>query len=210
MSYRLQSTSVVPPGGWEYREPRIKGPAFRAGDYLGLVQKVIACRRANNFERQGEEEVKADIEQQICQRVGHNWCDHMKAGQWGFSISFDRIRSGTAALLSWAKVSFTGQDPYVDSQTAADRAAACSKCWANKRIAGCYGCGLADQIREMLVDAKGGRQTPFDQELEACLVCGCANQAQVWLKPEILSAGMTERQRECYKDIGGCWKADLP
>jgi hypothetical protein len=209
MSYRLQSTNVIPPGGWEYREPRIDGPPFKAGDYAGLVQKVMTCRRRNNFERPGKEEVEADIQQQICQRVGHEWCDHMKAGQWGFSISFDRIKTGTVALLGWATAALKGQDPYVDDATANRRAEACAKCWANKATGGCISCGLGDQIREMLVEAKGDRWTAFDQQLESCIVCGCANQAQVHIKGEILRAGITDHQRECYAEIPGCWKAEL-
>lgn len=209
MSYRLLNPNMVPPGGWEYREPRIDGPPFRCGDLSCLVRKVQECRQYNGFERQETQEVQADIEEQICQRVGHEWCEHMKAGQWGFSISFDRIKAGTVALLGWAKAAFSGEDPYTDEAEANRRAEICSRCWANKAITGCYGCGLADAIRGMLVEAKGSRRTAIDDKLHACLVCGCSNAAQVWIKPEILAKGITDHQRECYSEIPACWKRDL-
>ena len=185
MSYRLLTTNTVPPGGWRFFESQT-GEWFKGGDYLMLVSNVQKHRRSNNLSRQEEAQVAEDVQDQICKHAGHEWCEHMKAGQWGFSIDFDKIKAGTAALVGWAATAFSGQDPYVDQGEANRRAEICSKCCANQAIKGCYGCGLADRIREFLVDAKGARSTPFDDKLQACLVCGCANQAQAWIKPEIL------------------------
>lgn len=208
MSYRLLSTMTVPPGGWEYVEPRT-GEKFKGGSLVELTAKVQKHRESNNLWPISETEVQVEIENQICQRVGHEWCQFMKAGQWGFSINFDKIRAGTRSLLGWAKAAVTGEDPYVNEAEANRRAEICSKCWANKAITGCYGCGLADRIREMLVQAKGSRWTQHDAKLHACVVCGCANAAQVWIKEEILAPAVTEEQRECYREIPNCWKAAL-
>lgn len=208
MSYRLLSTNMIPPGGWEYRQPDT-GEAFKKGCFGDLIAAVFKHRLSNGLKRADPESVSEDVQDQICKRVGHDWCEHMKAGQWGFSISLDRIQTGTKALLGWARAAFLGQDPYVDQAEANRRAAICANCWANKAIAGCMGCGLGGQIRDMLVEAKGNRYTPSDEKLHSCLVCECANQAQVWIKPEILAPAITTHQAECYGEIPGCWKANL-
>lgn len=208
MSYRLKNRMHVPPDGYSYREPET-GEVFNGGCLEGTVQLVMTHRKANDIARPDHDEAQEDVEDQICKRVGGQWCDPMKLGEWGFSITLDKIQAGTKALFAWGKAAFTGQDPYVDQNEANRRADICSKCWANKSIPGCIGCGALDKLRELLVEAKGSRNTPYDDKLAACLVCGCSNAAQVWIKPEILGGAMSDHQRGCYAEISNCWKNNL-
>ena len=208
MSYVLKSTNMIPTGGWLYVEPET-GVRFKGGSFADTVAFVTKHRVANSLPRTSETEVRQDIENQICQRVGHEWCEHMKSGQWGFSIDFDKVKAGTRSIWGWAKALLTGQDPYVDEVEATRRADICSKCWANQAIAGCYGCGLRDQIAEMVTEVKGSRRTKYDDKLHACLVCGCDNSVQVWIRADILADAATPHQQECYAEIPGCWKASL-
>lgn len=209
MSYKLKNPMHVPPGGYVYTQPET-GEVFDGRSLGGTVQLVFMHRQANGLPRPNTMDVSDDIQDQICKRVGHEWCEHMKVGQWGFSVGWDTIQSGTKALMAWAVAAVKGENPYVDQAEADRRAEICSKCWANKIIPGCAGCGLMDQVRKMLVEAKGERSTRYDDKLAACLVCGCANAAQVWVKPELLSGAMSDRQREAYAEIPDCWKTNLP
>lgn len=198
----------VPPGGFGYRQPET-GQTLDGQSLTGTVDLVFRHRLANSLPRATQEEVDEDVQHQICVRCGREWCSNTKLSFLGEGVSFEKLKAGTFSLATWAITSIRGQDPYVSEEEANRRAEICSRCWANKAISGCYGCGLGDRIREVLVEAKGDRRTQYDDQLQACLVCGCSNQAQVWIKPEILAAGMTDQQREVYREAQvGCWKAE--
>lgn len=209
MSYRLLDTMTVPPGRWTYKDPAT-GEPFDGGSLDGTIKLVVKHRAGNRLARQSYEEIDEDVQAQICQRIGPQWCQHMKDGVWGFAeINLDRIKSGTKSLLSWARSALKGEDPYVDEVEANRRAAICAKCFCNEPLRGCYGCGLGDTLRTLLVETKGERFTAYDDRLHACKICGCANAAQVWVRADILSKGVSDHQRECYTEVPDCWKRAL-
>lgn len=208
MSYHLNNPMHVPPGGYRYVQPET-GEVFDGQCLSGTVDLVGRHRQTMSLARPSPDEIRADVEDQICMRVGHEWCSHMKAGSWGFRVDWDTIQAGTRALMAWALAAVKGENPYVDQAEANRRAAICSKCWANHSIGGCAGCGMADRIRDLLTDAKGDRRTPLDERLGHCLVCGCSNAAQIWIRPDLLDGAMSDHQRACYGEIPNCWKSKL-
>lgn len=206
MSYRLKNTMHVPPGGYLYVQPET-GISFDGKSLFETTRLVTLHREQNGLDRPNLNDVRADIEAQICMRVGYEWCEHMEAGKWGFKVDWDTIQAGTKSLMAWALAAIKGENPYVDQSEADRRAVICSKCWANQRIPGCAGCGLMDKVRSLVTEAKGDRHTLLDDRLAACLVCGCSNQAQVWIRGDLLKGAMSDHQRACYEEIGGCWKS---
>lgn len=97
------------------------------------------------------------------------------------------------------------ENPLVDKQTASKRAAICASCPANIDVPGCKPCiGLANTI----LDIKGKGTTQADPFLRVCAVCRCSNQAQVWVKSEILAKGVDVTQLHDMQKVNDeCWKA---
>jgi len=64
----LKYPNRVPPGGWFYVQPDT-GFSQRHGTLVGLVLIIVEHRKANNLEGADYKSVRADIENQICERL---------------------------------------------------------------------------------------------------------------------------------------------
>jgi len=82
---RLKNINQIPPGGWFY-EQHGTGFASRKGTLAALITAVADHRKANGLERTLYQEVKADIEAQICERLKGTralwrFCDGLKTSE---------------------------------------------------------------------------------------------------------------------------------
>lgn len=208
MSYQLIDPRKVPPEGFYYKQP-VTGMEFRKASLEETVPAVKEHRIINHLERQSDEEVRADVEDQICKRVGYQWCRNMSAESWGFTLSWDAIKAGTKTLATEALHTLTGQDPWCSQAEAERRAEICSRCFANQRGGGCASCGFMDRVREVIAETCSEKETKVDDRLQSCLVCGCLLKCKVHYPSEVLNAGMSDKQRSAYADVPDCWMNTL-
>lgn len=207
--YRLRNQALVPPnGGYKFKEPAT-GAEFDGQSLSETVRLVARHRTANAIGRLTEEEVQADVEDQICKRAGHEWCRNMNAERWGFRLSWDTIVAGTKTLATEALRTLGGKDPWCAQSEAERRAAICAKCFANQRGGECGGCGFMDLVRSAISETCSGQSTPSDALLESCQVCSCLLKCKVHYPNDVLKSSMTDRQRAAYGDVPECWMNDL-
>lgn len=211
--YKLKNHAVKPPGGIDhgsffYKQPET-GMEFDKDSLFETVAAVSVHRTTNGLARASEVETGDDVEDQICKRVGHQWCRNMKAEQWGFRLGWDDIKAGTKTLATQAVRTLQGQVPWVVQAEAERRAAICVKCFANRRGGGCLSCGFMDLVREVISHTCADVQTKVDDRLNSCECCGCLLKCKVHYKDSVLIAGMSERQKSAYADIPECWMNTL-
>lgn len=208
MSYQLKDPMKVPPNGFKFVEP-MTGREWDGQSLEGTVQLVMNHRESNAIARSSYKEVKEDVEDQICKRVGYQWCKNMAVDSWGFTLSLDSIIAGTKTLAGEAMRVATGGDAWCSQDEADRRAATCVKCFANQRGGGCAGCGFMDRVRELIGATCASQSTPSDDRLQSCLICGCLLSCKVHYPAEVLKAGMTAKQRSAYADVPDCWMNNL-
>lgn len=208
MSYKLKNTALKPPDGFWYKQPET-AREFELGSLYETVEAVMVHRQINGLPRLTHEEVDEDVQDQICKRVGHQWCRNMKAEQWGFRLGWDDIKAGTKTLAAEALRVVQGQEPWCPQAEAERRAAICVKCFANRRGGGCMSCGFMDLVREVISHTCAEVQTSVDDRLNSCECCGCLLRCKVHYPAEVLKSSMSDRQRDAYADIPECWMNDL-
>lgn len=200
MSLRLKDRRKVPPTGYAYREPAT-GATIDGKSLEETTSLVMLHRAANNLPRQSHDEVFEDVETQLCQLLGPQWCEN--ARQWGFQNDWPSIVAGTRTLTAWAFERVKGGNPYVTQEEAEARAEACSKCFLNQRGGGCMSCGFVDLVRSLLAETPDPGRTKFDDRLNTCSVCGCLLQKKVWLRRDLIQS--TPEQQEAYASLPWCW-----
>lgn len=208
MSYRLKNSRVVPPEGFKYKEP-LTGRDFAIASLSETVKAVLEHRVANNLPRATEVEVQEDVEDQICKRVGYEWCRNMSAETWGFKLDWDSIKAGTKTLATQALNTIAGKDPWCPQEEAERRAAICVKCFANQRGGGCLSCGFMDLVRAVISETCQDVRTVVDDRLNSCQVCGCLLKCKVHYVDSVLIKGMSEKQKAAYADVPDCWMNTL-
>lgn len=215
--YKLKNASMVPPGGFGsenslggfgFKEPAT-GAEFDGRSLSETVRLVIAHRLSNGITRTTEEEAQADVENQICKRIGPEWCRNMNAEKWGFRVDWDTIKAGTSTLAKEALRTLAGKDPWCPQEEAERRAAICAKCFANQRGGECLGCGFMDLVRGVISETCKGVSTKSDSLLQSCQVCSCLLKCKVHYPNDVLSSSMTEKQRNAYADVRDCWMNNL-
>ena len=206
--FKLKDPSLVPPGGFAYRQPEtgaiIDGQSLR--DTAILVEKH---RKANGLDRATFQESLDDVQHQICLRVPGSFCVNSDPDKIRFTFSWDAIKAGTITLAAWAEVAIRNGNPYVDQAEAERRASICSTCFANSKTEGCVTCGFMDSVRDLISKTCSDKSTSKDSDINACGVCGCLIKCKVHLKEEILAPGITDKQAAMYADIPRCWMAQI-
>lgn len=201
MSYTLKNKFTVPPEpGFEYKQHETGYKADGKSLY-DTIQLVITHRIANNLPRQAPEEAAEDVENQICHRLGGDWCDNVS---WRFSEAWDKIRAGTKTLMLWAKT----DKPYVEQSEADRRADLCANCFARRTTSGCLSCGFMDLVRKLIGETCSDRVSKIDDR-SSCLVCECLLRCKVHIKSEILKQGTSDIQKQAYSEIPHCWMNDI-
>jgi hypothetical protein len=96
-------------------------------------------------------------------------------------------------------------DPLVQKEEAEHRGGICAACVANIDVPGCKPCiGLANTV----LDVKGKKSTKADGFLRSCAICKCSNEAQIWVKKEILLTGTSPEQLARMRELNPeCWKS---
>jgi hypothetical protein len=151
------------------------------------------------------DDYKEIAQDQYCRTCGEpGWCKYENgAGFVGtnVNITLNDLLNGMNVLVAIAKE----PDPLVDQETADRRAAICAACPANVFVPGCAPCV---GISNLVVGIKGKKTTRADAFLKTCGLCKCSNEAQVWVKHEILMKGTDGATLMEMKRVNGeCWKA---
>lgn len=211
--YRLKNTAIKPPGALDhgsfwYKQPET-GADFDQGSLIETEEAVLKHRVINALPRATIEEVDEDVQDQICKRVGHQWCRNMNAEQWGFSFGWDHVKAGTKTLATEALRVLSGREAWCDQAESERRAAICVNCFANQRGGQCMSCGFQDLVREVIGATCSHVQTKSDDRLNSCQVCSCLLKCKVHYPSDVLKFSMSERQRAAYYDIPECWMNTL-
>lgn len=191
--------NVVPPDRYRWTAPN--GAKVEACDRHTFYSKIEKIYQDNSIPMPSDWREKA--EHQACLLFPPGWAKH-ETGE-GFSGCLDTRMSlndylhGTRVLAQIALSS----DALVDQEVAESRAAKCAACPANIPVQGCLPCvGFAN----LIMDIKGAKTTPADQFLKTCAVCKCSNEAQVWVKKEILSSSTGGHELSVMEQMPDCWK----
>lgn len=200
MSIRLKERNKVPPTGFAFQQPET-GAKLDGQSLEETVALVVKHRIANALPRQSVDEVREDVEAQLCMLLGPSWCQDAQA--FNFPTDWESIKAGTRTLLSWAFEAAKGGHPYVTQEEAERRASACSNCFMNKRGGGCLSCGFVDLVRKVMAETPDPGQTKNDDKLNTCTICGCLLRKKVWLRAELIKS--TPEQKAAYAALPWCW-----
>lgn len=142
---------------------------------------------------------KEEAEDQLCRRLSGEWCTGGGPNSFvntRFSIN-DFIRGSQVVMSSV----LNGE--VVSAATAEERALICSRCPLNVRVPGCASCS---KMANVALGFAGKGKTKHDHLLQACAICHCSNEAQVWVPAEHLAKGVTTEMMETYREMPDCWK----
>lgn len=148
------------------------------------------------------EDLDRVAQDQLCRILPPGWCRHESGeGYAGLNTRLELADylHGTRVLAEIALAS----DPLVEQELAESRGAKCAACPANIFVPGCAPCV---GISNLVVGIKGAKTTKADGFLKTCAICKCNNEAQVWIKPEILAKGVDGTQLAQMRDMPDCWK----
>jgi hypothetical protein len=208
-------SSLVPPGGWHFRQKLSSSPQrpqyqlIGAQSYDQLVENVFRFR-LNNLEMvpsgtATREQVAADIQYFICGRFPTN-CTGSKAelhlaqegnpprsvNKPGYGRPLNRIEDWLTHLgeknLQW-----------VDQARATERAQICIGCKLNQAWrSGCRPCN--DNVGRRALLLRGSHTTGLEPKLKACVSYGTLLELSVWLENDFSAP------RARPKPIPECWK----
>lgn len=193
----LKRRDITPPDLFRYFFPEDQF-VVTAYDHTSWLAKIKKHAVDNGYPIPSQQQA----EDQLCRRLSGEWCIG------GGPHSFVNTRFKLADFIRGTKVlaSFVLSGNVVTKEIAEQRALICSRCPLNVRVPGCASCtGMANAVAE----AKGKGSTKYDYLLQACGVCKCSNEAQVWVPAENLAKGVTQEMLETYQEVdeaGECWK----
>lgn len=192
---RLKPSNVTPPDDFQFRIVQ-DGTLIRSKTYPDWISRIKAHYRDNGYDL--PENIEDIAQVALCRRLSGEWCTG------GTPHSFVNTRFTLDDFIRGAKISLTGT--IVDAATAEARALICSRCPVNVHVPGCNACSGAANLVATL---KGARKTKYDHLLQACGICHCPNEAQIWYAAEDLQKGVTPEMMLTYAEIdaaGECWK----
>ncbi len=173
----LKMPNLTPPGGWRYFQPETR--LWFNGDDQGaedMFDKISSHRQYRKLQRASLGEVKEDVHNQICERLGPEHCRGIAEGtfylkqNYATNMSLSTVMAGSKALMDFL---IHGVDQ-VPIEQVKQRASVCLSCHLNTPMTGCKSCSsLGKTISKIL---PGERQS---SQLNACAACGCALQLKV-------------------------------
>lgn len=187
-----------PPGGFRYTEYR-SGAVIEDHSLWGVVDKVIAHRKHRGWGPTDQVTVRAEVENQLCQRLNRTKCkpdgpdDPWKpVDDLVPSIGLTQIMSASRAALEWIKGGL-GMSSIEDSDK---RRAICARCPMNQNAHGCK-CDILYKTINAIVPPD--RQFP---ELHICGACGCSLKAKVASPDSVIVAS---EKGKSTKYPANCW-----
>lgn len=194
--------SLVPPDN--YRATMPDGHIIRSQSRRGLFDEIKAHYRRNGYDLPPN--YREFYEDRLCRILPPGLC----INETGEATNSNDLRIGIEDLKHGMQVLWNitrSPDPLVRKEEAERRARICAACVANIDVPGCKPC---IQLANTVMDVKGKGRTTGDPFLRTCAVCKCSNEAQVWVKKEILMTGTNPEQLQRMKDLNPeCWKASL-
>lgn len=193
--------NLVPPGGYRANMP--DGHTIIEADRNAWFASIKAHYKRNGLAL--PEDWREMYEDRLCKTLPPGNCinsNGMPANTQDIRIDIDDLKHGMQVLWNITR----HPDPLVSKELASQRASICAACPANISVPGCKPC---IQLANTIMDVKGKCSTPADSFLRVCAVCKCSNEAQVWVKKEVLMTGASGEQLARMKELNpGCWKAD--
>lgn len=173
---------------------------IRGGDQVDLLKKVTQHYQSNDLPLPVN--LPEIIEDGIC-NASTTPCHFVEGSQDNTKDGHLRrvMRFGHCVWLI-TKAKLLRGNPFVEQPEADRRATICAECPANGEAPTCPGCvNFISDVNHSL----GKRETPYDDQLETCNVCGCSNSVSVWI-----DAGILKRcSKADYKKINPkCWKEE--
>ncbi len=191
----LKRLNEEPPGGWHYL---FQGKIIKGSTWNNLKSRIEEHARINSLPMPSDEE----IQKYICTKTDPSYC---KSGGNKFALNRHRLTDGMRAFIS---ILSKGKDSFVDKNTANERAKICIGCKHNVNNLGCFSCVLSE-VGAGKIKQKYNLQTPYDDYIRACEICGCVLPLKVHVKADLLKELMkkSEKKKEDYPDH--CWIKSL-
>lgn len=195
---KLRNPNEAPPGEFQFVEYRT-GLRIKEHTLMDCVQKVIEHRKHRGLMPQDQITVRAEIERQICVRLGTQHCrSEDENDTWRpvndltLTIRLSDIMAASRALLEWLASGF-GAAPMEETQS---RRAICAKCPLNKPATGCK----CDILYKM-ISASVPKDRQFE-DLHICGACGCSLKAKCSAPANVIAA--SEKGRDLTYPTA-CW-----
>jgi hypothetical protein len=185
----------APPGGWRYTVPET-GKTISGSTEGIVIDGVQNHYSSNNIP--GPVNLSRLIEKQIC-RERPNYCGSTEPHLVSHSLSRNiaTIVMGTRTIGAWL---FSGRRR-VEQQLAEERAVTCSECPQNQ-VVNCTACH-GDLLAPVIENIVAGGTTKVGHLLNACMICGCAIKAKIWVPHDIIESNMPDT---ILKELpANCW-----
>lgn len=167
---------------------------FQSSMMTDLMSQLLKWHRAKDVAWPGESEMRARVEDYICQFTPKSFCKGGDGPKYSF-LSVRSIREATRLLTS--KLA-QGENFLVSPEEAERRAKVCLNCPLNLKniCTSCAGSEFASVLKKFIVK---GAETRYDQQLDTCRECGCLLQAKVHVSIEALA----KQEKHTYPS--NCW-----
>lgn len=196
---RLRRIHESPPDDFIYTQPETGGRW--TGETLDHLVGIVTEHRVwKNLPRATRDEVRVDIERQICSGLPPGYCKP-EPGEDYRPIE-DKARAITVeSILEFSKAAFNfikSGGEMVTKEESERRAAVCRGCRFN-RPSPCVVCTPAYKIIDAMIPSNR-----IEPGLSACGVCGCALRAKVLLPLATIRANDAEQK---LRFPSHCWLA---
>lgn len=205
IDFEIRDLSVGPRDGWRYKHP-ISGQEFNHFDYATVEREVYQHNKGNGYEM--ADDWREVFQDEMCKQNGwgKETCRRIEGGRIARSAVL------FASAFAYGKVLHAFLEAggkYVSQEEAENRAIICRNCPLNGPAN--WGCGSCSQrIHDLVETIIGKRYTKQDDQLGYCGICHCSLTASVHYPLEAQAKGLTEEQKEQFKEVSSyCWKAKI-
>lgn len=202
MKRALKHRNRIPYGGGYVITDPMTGIQVSGGNFDMLLRSAMESRRANSvpigigFEQ--------ELETWVCEKYPSE-CEDIGEGKIRKRyLTLRDIVAGSQVMLSQVMNS----RKVVDREEAERRGQICVNCPLNDRFSKpCH--GMCPELAAVVGWITGAQGTRHDAALHGCQICGCFNQAAIWVPLDAQWKALTDEQKEQFKTAKktlGCWK----